>query len=279
MLSLNEIKDIQKAYDIRPKKSLGQNFIIDKNIISKMVRLFQLMPSDIVLEIGPGLGALTEPLSKKCNRVIAVEKDAKLSQVLRQLLKSRQVRNVSIVHEDFLDYRIGDDVSVIAGNIPYNISSPILEKIINKFANSKKVIYLTVQKEFADRICAKKGSRDYSSLTLFVELYASARVILKISRNCFYPQPAVDSVTLKINFLEKPKVNIGDKVFFHAIIRNSFMHRRKTIVNSLALYEDIKQSKHDLMRLLQKSGVNPDSRPEMLGLDDFAKIYRSLNEE
>ena len=267
MLKLSELKSILREYNIRPTKKLGQNFLIDKNIQKKMVEAINLEEEDTILEIGPGLGSLTEDLCKFTKKVIAVEKDKKLYEFL---LENKALTNLELIHGDILKYNINDKSKIkIVGNLPYYISSPILIGLIKK-RDFIKTIFITVQKEFADRLVAKPGNKIYGSISCFVQFYGEVTILFNIKKNAFYPAPKVDSCFLKISIRDKrPYFENEEKLF--KIIRACFEKRRKTILNSL-YSSGMFSSKEKILKALDSSGILPTQRPETISLEKFIEL-------
>lgn len=256
---------------VQPKKSLGQNFLTDQNIRNKIVASLGLKPEDILLEIGAGRGELTELISQQVKAVYALEIDRRLQVGLKEL--SARCGNIQVFNRDILKFDLEEFIQEnnikgkikAFGNIPYYISSPIIEHLLN-FRGCLNAIFLTVQKEFGARVVAGPGTKDYGSFSCFVQYYSLPKVIFNISRNCFKPAPKVDSSFLKLEIREKAAVSVKDEEFFFKIIRAAFGQRRKTLRNSLSgliLEEDLK-------RFFEGSGVDKKVRPERLSLADFA---------
>lgn len=262
MLKLNEVKSILREYDIRPSKRLGQNFLIDQNIKNKIMHSIALEKEDIVLEIGPGLGALTEDLVKKSKEVIAVEKDKRLHDYLSNS------KGLNLVNDDILNYEFKaiPKKLVVVGNLPYSISSPILNKLIDN-RGFIKALYATVQREFGERLAAAPGTKDYGSLSCYVQFYGDAKILFKIPRGAFFPAPEVDSCFLKIDFEKHIDESIDQELLFK-LIRSSFEKRRKTILNSLAS-SGIFKSKEEACAYLSKARISPGRRPETISLQEF----------
>lgn len=280
MLSPAELKAVLARYEIRPKKYLGQNFLVDQNIADEIIRMCRLVNTDWVLEIGPGLGALTRRIAGSVKKVIAVEKDRRICAALPELMKG--FSNVQIVCKDFLELDLTQTLSECPpkikaiGNLPYYITSPIIEKlIINK--DNFGSIFITVQKEVAERICARPGRKDYGSFSCFVQFHAKPDILLNIGKRAFYPQPAVDSVFMELSVLPKPPVQVDDADRFFRIIRAAFGKRRKMILNSLLYCESLNLDKGGVLALLVRAGVKPAARPEELSLEDFARISNAAN--
>ena len=268
MLRLSEVKSILREYNIRPSKRFGQNFLIDQNIKNKIIEFIGVSREDAVLEIGPGLGALTEDLCKKAKKVMAVEKDKRLYDFFR---KNIFLNNLELLNNDILDYEFKGISSklTIVGNLPYSISSPILNHLINN-KNYITSAYITVQMEFGERLVASPGTKDYGSLSCYAQFYGNPKILFKIPRGAFFPVPEVDSCFLKIGFNKEIDKSIDRDLLFK-IIRSSFEKRRKTILNSLAS-SGIFRSKEDVLICLTKAGISPDRRPETISLQEFAKL-------
>ncbi|MBU2564102.1 ribosomal RNA small subunit methyltransferase A, partial [Patescibacteria group bacterium] len=217
-----EILSTFKKYNIRPSKKLAQNFLTDKNILEKIVEAADLNINDIVLEIGPGLGVLTNELSKRCKKIIAVEKDEKMLEVL----KDRNYPNIELINKDILKttIQLPEKYKLIA-NLPYYITSPIIRMFLEK--DQPELMVLMIQKEVAQRICAKNK---LSVLSVSVQFYADAKIIKYVSRNCFYPVPKVDSAIIKI--IPKQIPNIDVKKFFQ-LVKMGFSSKRKKLKNNL----------------------------------------------
>ncbi|MFA5096606.1 MAG: 16S rRNA (adenine(1518)-N(6)/adenine(1519)-N(6))-dimethyltransferase RsmA [Candidatus Omnitrophota bacterium] len=258
---------------IQPKKSLGQNFLIDQNIRKKITASLDLSPDDIILEIGAGSGEMTVSLAPHAGQVFALELDPRLYSVLKGSFAG--YAKIRLIQGDILkldlnellrDHRIEGKVKVF-GNIPYYISSPIIEHLLN-FRERISRAFLMVQKEFAARVAAEPGSKDYGSFSCFVQYYASPQVLFHISRHCFKPAPKVDSSFLELEIREAPAVKVRDEELFFKIIRAAFNQRRKTLRNSLSelVPEQI------LKDFFAKTGLDYRTRPERLKLENFALL-------
>lgn len=279
MLTVSELKAVLARYDVRPKRYLGQNFLVDQNIAKKIIQLCSFSEKDCVLEIGAGLGALTEQLVNLVKEVVAVERDRKLCAALGDYLSGYD--NVKIVCADFLKSDLKQllesnsrKIKVI-GNLPYYITTPIIEKLIEE-KDRFDSIFITVQKEVAQRLCAKPGGKDYGSISCYLQFYMKLNILFHIGKRAFYPQPQVDSVFLKLDVLPNPPVRVTDCDRFFGIIRSAFGKRRKTILNSLLASKFMKLDKPNLNAALKGIGINPNARPEQLSLEDFAKIADAI---
>ncbi|MCM8783797.1 MAG: 16S rRNA (adenine(1518)-N(6)/adenine(1519)-N(6))-dimethyltransferase RsmA [Candidatus Omnitrophica bacterium] len=279
MLSLSELTEIFHIYNLFPKKFWGQHFLVDKNIQKKIILVCQLSKRDTVLEIGPGLGALTEELCRKTRFVYAVEKDEAFCKILKERLRS--FKNLELINTDILKFPFPHQEHSsykklkVIGNLPYYISTPIISYLIenHEYIDS---IYISLQKELAQRIVARAGEKSYGSLTVFVNFYAKPIILFSIKRNCFFPRPEVDSCFLKIEIIKKPrtKKDIEKKIF--SIVRSSFQNRRKKIINAL-LKSKLGYKREELMIALRKAKINSLRRPETLSIEDFIALAECLD--
>jgi len=265
----------------RPKKSLGQHFLVDRGTLDRMIALAGFADSDTVLEIGPGRGVLTLPLARRVGRLVAVEKDKRLVQFLLDRLNRAGIANVHVVNQDILNWDFdgikeaaaGQRIHVI-GNLPYNISSPVVEKIIRNRNRIGKAV-LMFQKEVAQRLTASPGSKAYGALTLLVQYHVRPREVLAVSRTAFRPRPKVDSAVLSLDFSEpRPYRSVGEAAF-RKTVRAAFAHRRKTLLNSLASLTPPVEKRH-LLDLLEGCGVEPSRRAETLSMEEFLRIAAAL---
>lgn len=252
-----------------PKKYLGQNFLTDTRIQQKIIQACELKPEDAVVEIGPGQGVLTRLIAPQVNRLIAVEADRDLIGPLRDSLPS----SVEIIHADFLKWdmsRLPSGVKII-GNIPYYISTPIIEKLIQdrtKFDTA----FLTVQLEFGQRLTAKAGGKDYGSLSCFAQYHADIKMLFKIKNTCFKPVPKVDSCFLRLMMRPYPEGSASDERFLFKLIQTAFQQRRKNIINSLKGLV----GKEKLEESLGSLGIDFNARPENLTLLNYIKLSNHL---
>lgn len=255
----------------KPKKSLGQNFLVDKNIQRKIIDSIEFKSNDTVLEIGAGRGELTWLIAKTARYVYALEIDSDLCQTLKINLKRHS--NVKIINKDILKFNLSKYFGKTAGkikifgNIPYYISSPIIEHIL-KFKDKIDSMFITVQKEFGKRVVAAAGSKDYSSFSCFVQYHSLPKILFTIKKGSFFPVPKVDSCLLRLDIRGLAPVEIKDEGLFFKVIRASFNKRRKTLRNSLSGI--IPKQKLDLF--FTRFGMDPNIRPEQLSLSDFANL-------
>ncbi|MCG6878729.1 MAG: 16S rRNA (adenine(1518)-N(6)/adenine(1519)-N(6))-dimethyltransferase RsmA [Deltaproteobacteria bacterium] len=264
----------------RPSKRLGQNFLVDPGISARIVSLSRFTHEDTVLEIGPGKGALTIPLAAKVKHVLAVEKDGRLADWLGGRLKRAGINNVTLLHGDILklDWLVLKSHfrgrMPVMGNLPYNISSPVLEKMCQKPQWMGQAV-LMFQKEVAQRLTAVPGSKAYGALSLLVQYHAEVLSRLTVVKGSFFPVPKVDSMVVSVDF-EKPypRRAINEAVFIK-VVKGAFMHRRKTIINSLngALPD---QTRESLLTALAACGIDPGKRGETLEMGDFLRLSSAL---
>ena len=266
-------RSIRRRPGFRPRKRLGQHFLVDSEIVRQIIARAGFEMSDRVLEIGPGLGALTLPLAQSVAHIVAVEKDTQLAALLKKKLTRTGITNVTVVNHDILTFDIKDmggnssERLSIIGNLPYNISSPLLEKLTeNRHLIGRAV--LMFQLEVAKRIIAPPGGKTYGAMTLLVQYHALPTVLLEVSKHAFRPRPKVDSMVLELDF-ERPyperALNEDD---FKKVVRGAFAHRRKTILNSLEGFS-LSWSREVLLEAMKKCHIDPGRRAETLNMNDF----------
>lgn len=267
-----ELLDFLRSIGTNPKKGLSQNFLIDGNIIRKIVATAQVQPGDVVLEIGPGPGSLTEALLNAGAHVIAVEKDAILAEALHRLKKDSNKLDVFCM--DIMEFPMQQlphdkKIKVIA-NLPYHLTTPIIANLV-KQQSLFSTLTLMVQDEVAHRFTAKFGTSEYSSYTVFLNYYSTPRYAFKVSRNCFYPPPKVESAIVSLELHTPPKVS-NEERFFN-LTRTSFEHRRKMLRASLKeLYPS-----EAVTGALNNLNLNPLARPEELSLQNFIDLFEILD--
>lgn len=268
------------APPIRAKKRLGQHFLRDPAVVAQLIDLAEFQPEATVIEIGPGLGALTLPLAGSVRQVIGIEKDAELVEILRERLLLRGIRNVTLMNQDVLkaDFedlaRSAGQYLQVIGNLPFNISSPFLEKLMENRSFIARAV-LTFQAEVGRRLIASPGNKDYGAMTVLVQYHARISPLLEIPRSAFSPPPKVESMVLEIDFSRPYPLRASDEGTFRKAVRGAFAHRRKTIFNSLrSAYPD--WSLKNISNALEKSRIDPKSRAEVLGINSFIRLSDSL---
>ncbi len=276
-------KEIINKYSFAFQKKFGQNFLIDSNVLESIIRGAEITKDDFVLEIGPGIGTMTQYLCEAARQVVAVEIDKMLIPILEDTLS--EYDNVEVINQDVLKVDIkslaeeknnGKPIKFVA-NLPYYITTPI---IMGLFESGVPIdsITIMVQKEVADRMQTGPGSKDYGALSLAVQYYATAKVILNVSATCFMPRPNVDSAVIKLTRHKEPTVNVADEKLMFKIIRASFNQRRKTLVNGLKNSPELSFSKEQIVKAIEKIGKPETIRGEALTLEEFAELANAFTE-
>ena len=279
-------QEILKKYGFSFKKSLGQNFLIDPNILRNIVSHADLTKDSAAIEIGPGIGALTEHLARAAGKVVAFEIDQRLLPVLADTLSPYD--NVDVIHADILEVDVKQifeeqlkdykDVMVVA-NLPYYVTTPILLKLLMDRLPIRGLVVM-MQKEVADRITASPGTKAYGSLSIAIQYYMQTEIAMIVPKAVFMPQPNVDSAVIKLTRREAPPVQVIDEEFLFKVSRGSFVQRRKTIINNLQSSLPNGKAKKDLIiRALEKVGVDPTRRGETLSIEEFGKLSNELYAE
>lgn len=278
----NTIEVLQK-YNFNFQKKFGQNFLIDGNILDKIVDAAEITEEDCVLEIGPGIGTMTQYLAERAKMVIAVEIDKNLIPILQDTLSS--YNNVTVINEDILKVDInrivdeqngGRPIKVVA-NLPYYITTPIIMALFENHV-ALQSITIMVQKEVADRMRVGPGTKDYGALSLAVQYYAYPEIVVRVPASCFMPRPNVDSTVIRLTRYEKPPVEVKDEAYLFAVIRASFNQRRKTLVNGLTNAANLGISKEKIIEVLEQMGLSLTIRGETLTLGQFAELSNRLVE-
>lgn len=271
--------EIIKKYGFKMTKSLGQNFLINENILDKIMESADISSDDVVLEIGTGIGTLTQRLCENAKKVIAVEIDKNLIPILNETLSDYD--NITIINKDILKTDINEELKNLSvnqkiklvANLPYYITTPIIMKVLEDKVNVDCMV-LMLQKEVADRMNATPSTKDYGSLSIAVQYYCDTDIVCKVPKSSFIPEPNVDSLVLKLVVNEKRKVEINDEELFFKIVRGSFSKRRKTILNSLSNYEDL-GDKDKIQKLLEISEIDAKRRGETLSIYEFANLAKN----
>ncbi|MCD7778157.1 MAG: 16S rRNA (adenine(1518)-N(6)/adenine(1519)-N(6))-dimethyltransferase RsmA [Clostridiales bacterium] len=273
-------KAIIDRYDFLFKKNFGQNFLIDERVLEKIINAGNISDEDVVLEIGPGIGTLTQAIAKKAKTVIAVEIDRTLIPILEETLSNFD--NIRLINEDILKVDIkalseeyGRPLKIIA-NLPYYITTPIIMNILERGCPVSEIVVM-IQKEVAMRMQAEPGTKDYGSLSVVTGYYAKAYLAANVPRNCFMPRPNVDSAVIRLTPYEEKPVEVKDSERFFKFVKAAFSKRRKTLVNCMASSPDFDFTKEEFCGILKNSGFDERIRGEALKLDDFAEIYKNFS--
>ena len=268
---------VLQRYGFNFQKKYGQNFLIDTHVLDKIIGAAQIGPDDFVLEIGPGIGTMTQYLAEAAREVIAVEIDTKLIPILQDTLK--EYDNVTVLNEDILKVDIrkiaeekngGKPIKVVA-NLPYYIATPIIMGLFESEVPLDSITVM-VQKEVADRMQVGPGTKDYGALSLAVQYYAEPYIVANVPPNCFIPRPAVGSAVIRLTRYQEKPVKVNDASFMFKIIRASFNQRRKTLQNGLYNSSELRIPKEKTVAALEEMGLTPTIRGEKLSLEEFALL-------
>lgn len=276
--------EVLQKYNFAFQKRFGQNFLIDTHVLEKIIAASQITKEDFVLEIGPGIGTMTQYLAEYAREVAAVEIDNTLIPILKDTLKDWD--NVTVINDDILKVDIrklalekngGKPIKVVA-NLPYYITTPI---IMGLFESQVPIDSITVmvQKEVADRMKVGPGTKDYGALSLAVQYYAEPYIVANVPPNCFMPRPKVGSAVIRLTRHEKPPVEVADEKLMFRLIRASFNQRRKTLANGLNNSPELSYSKEEIQQTIEKCGFKAGIRGEALTLEDFAKLANAFSEK
>ena len=278
----NTIEILQK-YDFTFQKRFGQNFLIDTHVLDKIIRAAGVTKNDCVLEIGPGIGTMTQYLAESAGHVVAVEIDAKLIPILKETLAAYD--NITVLNEDILKtdiqalseaYNGGRPVKVVA-NLPYYITTPIIMNLLESNVPVDNITVM-VQKEVADRMQTGPGSKDYGALSLAVQYYAEPYIVANVPPNCFMPRPNVGSAVIRLTKRSEPPVQVSDPDLMFRLIRASFNQRRKTLQNGLSNAAELSFSREEIAAAIESLGLAPTVRGEALSLEQFAALAERLGE-
>lgn len=276
-------REILKKYGFSFKKSLGQNFLIDLNILGKIVEAAELSKEKGAIEIGPGIGALTEQLSRRAGKVVAIEIDQRLLPILADTLSPYP--HAEVVHGDVLEMDLAslirnkfsayEKVSVVA-NLPYYVTSAILMKLLEERLPLENIVVM-IQKEVAERIAAGPGGKEYGALSVLAQFYAEAEIVTIVPHSVFIPQPNVDSAVLRLRIRQTPAVQVDDEAMFYRVVKASFAQRRKTLSNNLMNNLFSKEQKEEMLRILAEADIDPARRGETLSLEEFARLSNLIH--
>ena len=273
-------ESIKRGHRIHPKKRLGQHFLKDTEVAREIISRARFGPSDQVLEIGAGLGALTVPLAGSVHQIIAIEKDPHLTEMLRKRLSLEGIKNVSLINADVLklDFKripsLPQKKIKVIGNLPYNISSPLLEKLVeNRNMVSRAV--LMFQFELARRLVASPGNKEFGAMTVLIQYHAHPSPLLDVPKESFHPRPKVNSMVLGLDFERPHPRRAEDETKFRMVVRGAFAHRRKMLLNSLKRTLP-SHSSEEILAALKKCDIEPRTRAESLDVDDFLCLTSAL---
>ena len=278
MNNLEETKYLMKKYGIKADKRLGQNFLIDDNVIEKIVEGAKIEKEDLVLEIGPGLGTLTKILLEKAKKVISIELDNRMVNILEDRFKL--YKNFEVIQKDVLKLDLKNlikenykNIKVVA-NLPYYITTPIITKLLEDELELESITVM-IQKEVADRLIESPGGKNTGAITYCINYYCEAESIIEVPKDSFIPSPKVTSKVIKLNLRKEPPVKVKDKEKLFKIIKNAFMQRRKTLLNSLT-NTNIFKNKEEGTKILESLKIDINIRPENMSLEDFTNIANKL---
>ncbi|MGE7624286.1 16S rRNA (adenine(1518)-N(6)/adenine(1519)-N(6))-dimethyltransferase RsmA [Viridibacillus sp. NPDC096237] len=276
-------QEILKKYGFSFKKSLGQNFLIDPNILRNIVSYADLTEDSVAIEVGPGIGALTEHLARSAGQVVSFEIDQRLLPVLEDTLSPYD--NVKVVHSDILKANVAEELSsefakykdiMVVANLPYYVTTPILLKLLMEKLPIRGMVVM-MQKEVADRISAQPGTKAYGSLSIAIQYYMKAEVVMTVPKTVFMPQPNVDSAVIRLTRHAEPPVEVIDEEFLFEVSRSSFAQRRKTILNNLqSQLPNGKEKKEQILKALADCNIDPTRRGETLSIIEFGQLADAL---
>jgi len=278
--SPKKTKEIVQKYEFKFSKSLGQNFLIDQNILDNIVDGANVSEGDCIIEVGPGIGSLTQNIAERADSVLAVEIDKTLIPILKETLGAYP--NVEVINEDVLKLDLhklieekfpGRTVKVIA-NLPYYVTTPIIMKFLEEKVPVKSLTIM-IQKEVADRMQAGPGTKDYGALSIAVQYYSNPKILLKVPPSVFIPQPKVESTVIRLDILDTPKVSVEREDLFFSLVKDAFGKRRKTLLNALST-GDLKLDKSLLREVLAASNIDENRRGETLTIEEYGVLANNL---
>ena len=269
-------KKIVEKYGFSFKKNFGQNFLVDERVLGKIVSSAEISKDDVVIEVGPGIGTLTQALAKEAYKVVAVEIDTTLVPILGELLSDFD--NIEIINEDILKVDVNaiaekypDKKIKMVANLPYYITTPIIMNVLENHIPVESITVM-IQKEVAYRMKAQPSTKDYGSLSLAVQYYCEPYLVANVPQNCFMPRPNVDSAVIKLTVMDKPKVQVNNEKFMFEFIKAAFSQRRKTLVNCIFSSGLLTLSKDEIGKMLNGLGYDERVRGESITLEDYGKI-------
>ena len=280
---LEETRFIMKKYGIKANKSLGQNFLINSEVVESIVNSSEISEHDMVIEIGPGLGTLTKYLLEKAGKVLCIELDTRMIQILEDRFKS--YNNFEVINQDILKINLNEiikenkkDVNIqnvkVVANLPYYITTPIIMKLLENQLDIKSITVM-IQKEVADRLIETPGGKDTGAITYSVYYYCESEKIMEVPNSSFIPEPEVTSEVIKMNLRREPAVNIENSKVMFMIIKSAFMQRRKTLLNALTNAK-VFLSKEEGLEILKNLNLEENVRAENLTIEDFANIAKEI---
>jgi len=270
LTSIKTIKELLKQHDLKPLKRMGQNFLISGNVVDNVISAAELKPNDTVLEVGPGLGALTAKIAKKAKQVIAVEKDKGTVRVLNDIL---EYENIKIINADILKYKYSGKKYKVISNLPYNIATAVIMQFLAA-KNPPEIMIVMLQKEVGQRICQKPPNM--SKLAVFTQFYSTPKIAGYVSKRSFYPQPKVDSAILKITPRNDLRQKIDEKLF-SKIVKTGFSHPRKQLVNNLS--KELGLQRQVTKQWFCKCKIKPNQRAETLTVDDWLILTKTYPQQ
>jgi 16S rRNA (adenine1518-N6/adenine1519-N6)-dimethyltransferase len=275
------VRDLLRRYDVRPSRRRGQNFLIDRNALERVLAAAELAPEDGVLEIGPGLGALTRALAERARKVLAVEVDPRLVAAL-QTETLADLPQVTLIQDDFLALdladllgrELGEGRHDVVANIPYSITGPVIARLLEQTVRLKRIV-LMVQKEVGRRLAARPGTPEYGALSLLAQFYAEVETVGIVSPRCFFPAPEVDSAIIRLRIRTSPRFPGIDPERFFGVVHAAFQQRRKRLLNSLTGSIDLGWSRERAAAALAAAGIDPGRRGEGLSAEEFAALVQA----
>lgn len=281
LTSISTIKYIMEKYSFKFSKGLGQNFIIDENIVEKILNGADISENDFILEVGPGIGVMTKAMAKRAKKVVAVEIDSTLIPVLDETLA--ETDNVKIINEDILKLDINKVIEEefngvapkVIANLPYYVTTPIIMRFLEESISVEDIVVM-IQKEVGERIEASPNSKVYGALSVVIQYYSDPTIVAKVPRTVFMPQPNVDSIVVRLNILKSPRVELLDKEIFFKTVKAAFSMRRKTLLNTISA--GFSMDKESVKNIFEKANIDYKRRGESLSIHEFAKLSNKIKE-